>query len=353
MARVFISYSRQDADFMRRLRADFQAAGIDTWVDETGLSPGTPAWTKAIEEAIEGSDGVVVLLSPEAKDSRWVGLEMRYADMMHVRLFPVLVRGDERSAVPIALADTQWVDARVEMRYETAARELINAVRTHADPGATLADSPVARTRPRKIIPAIVIGAVAGLAALVAAGVLVFGLPGQPTPTPTGVAAAPTSAPAEPTNPPADTEQPTPIATQPPAEQPNRVPVWFSSGCEVPTVHESDYVVARMGWGTETMEGAQLSQEHLSFVVKVDGVARNVSLEQTPIQTPDDDTYGCGVETTGYRFYNDADVGPLEPGPHTITAEYYLDQTITLTGEGTYEAGLLGEATVELDVLPE
>ena len=37
MKPVFISYSRDDSDFVNRLRDDLSANGVDVWLDKTGL----------------------------------------------------------------------------------------------------------------------------------------------------------------------------------------------------------------------------------------------------------------------------------------------------------------------------
>jgi hypothetical protein len=128
MNHIFISYSRKDSRMMARLRDDLGALGIQVWTDES-LTPGTPSWRKAIEAAIEEADGLVVLLSPDAKESIWVERELDYADTHGVRIFPILVRGDERDSVPFSLIGTQRVDAR--RQYDSALAALSIALREH------------------------------------------------------------------------------------------------------------------------------------------------------------------------------------------------------------------------------
>jgi hypothetical protein len=126
---VFLSYSREDTDFMRRLQADLRAEGIEVWTDETDLELGTPAWEAAIADAIERAGCLVVILSPDAKQSLWVGRELSYADEHGVRIFPVLARGDRLKAVPFRLVSTQRVDAR--RNYSEAVQRLVAAVQEH------------------------------------------------------------------------------------------------------------------------------------------------------------------------------------------------------------------------------
>src|SRR5262249_9184032 len=93
---VFLSYPREDTAMMERIRDDLRSKGLTVWTDEN-LKPGTSSWKDAIEKAIENAGCVVVILSPDAKQSEWVKKEIDYAvEVCDLRIFPVLVRGDKR-----------------------------------------------------------------------------------------------------------------------------------------------------------------------------------------------------------------------------------------------------------------
>ncbi len=111
MNHIFLSYSRRDTDMMQRLRDDLRRAQLAVWTDEN-LKPGTPSWKQAIESALDAAGCVVVILSPDAKGSKWVKEELNYAENQELRIFPVLVAGDEKSAVPFGFSASQWVDIR-------------------------------------------------------------------------------------------------------------------------------------------------------------------------------------------------------------------------------------------------
>ena len=83
---VFLSYSRKDSVAMRQVQEVLRAAGLAVWTDE-GLESGTQSWRSAIEEAIEQASALVVLLSPNAKASRWVDNEVGYAQTHEKRVF--------------------------------------------------------------------------------------------------------------------------------------------------------------------------------------------------------------------------------------------------------------------------
>jgi hypothetical protein len=128
MKHVFLSYSRTDADMMKRIRDTLREEGLPIWTDEN-LTPGTPSWQSAIEEALENAGGVVVLLSPDARKSQWVANELSFASAQGVAIFPVLVRGEEKDSVPLQLANTQRVDLRA--RFLVGMQSLVDALREH------------------------------------------------------------------------------------------------------------------------------------------------------------------------------------------------------------------------------
>ena len=113
MTHIFISYSRVDTDIMYRVKNFLLFHKFNVWTDEN-LQPRTPSWADAIQEAIENAYCLVVLLSPDAKKSRWVKEEMRYADMQNIRIFPLLVRGNEQNSVPFGFITSQYVEIKTD-----------------------------------------------------------------------------------------------------------------------------------------------------------------------------------------------------------------------------------------------
>lgn len=125
MAQVFISYAREDTDTMQTLRDDLRSRGFEVWTDEA-LTHGSPSWKEAVEREIEDAECLVVVLSPDAKQSKWVEREIAYASEFRTGLVPVLVRGEVRDAVPIEIINTQRVDARQD--YPSALDAVVQAV---------------------------------------------------------------------------------------------------------------------------------------------------------------------------------------------------------------------------------
>ena len=62
---IFISYSRKDAAFVRRLHQALAARQHETWVDWEGIAPSAD-WFREIEAAVDAADAFAFVLSPDA-----------------------------------------------------------------------------------------------------------------------------------------------------------------------------------------------------------------------------------------------------------------------------------------------
>src|SRR6266542_3730559 len=107
-----MSYSRKDEDVMRLIAKFLRTQGIKVWVDNEKLIPGTPIWEDEVERGIKSAAAIVVILSPDSKNSEWVKRETSLADQHHKRIFPVLVGGDENTSISLRLINRQYVDLR-------------------------------------------------------------------------------------------------------------------------------------------------------------------------------------------------------------------------------------------------
>src|SRR5207247_24921 len=69
---VFISYSRANISFDQRLVADLQRSGITVWIDQSGLTPGTPDWETALRNAIGKAHAAILIACEEARKPPYV-----------------------------------------------------------------------------------------------------------------------------------------------------------------------------------------------------------------------------------------------------------------------------------------
>lgn len=121
MAHIFISYSKQDMDFARYLRALLEHAGFAVWMDEVRLQP-SARWWKSIEQNIESCAVFVVVMSPHAAESDWVEREILLAEKLRRPIYPVLLAGEAWSR----LANIQYEDMRAGLRAKPSAGFLHN-----------------------------------------------------------------------------------------------------------------------------------------------------------------------------------------------------------------------------------
>jgi hypothetical protein len=117
---AFISYSHEDAAFVRRLHARLESYRLPRrlsaaaragrsrlaplFVDRAELSA-APSLTQSIRDAIAGSDALIVVCSPDAAASHWVDQEIRLFRELRPSgpILTAICRGDAADAFPGAL----------------------------------------------------------------------------------------------------------------------------------------------------------------------------------------------------------------------------------------------------------
>jgi hypothetical protein len=130
MSQIFISYSRKDIDFVRRLATDLENAGYEVWWDITDLRGGDD-WVRVIPEAIESSESFIVVLSPDSSVSEWVRKEYTQALSLRKKVIPVMLK---RTAVPFALNTINYLDFTSQEKYADSLNSLLRAVGYTGEP---------------------------------------------------------------------------------------------------------------------------------------------------------------------------------------------------------------------------
>ncbi|MGB7875712.1 MAG: toll/interleukin-1 receptor domain-containing protein [Anaerolineales bacterium] len=120
---VFISYSRKDIKFARRVAGDLESAGFEVWWDISDLIGGDD-WVRVIPAAIAASQFFVVLLSPDAIQSEWVSKEYTYALVNRMKIVPAMIRP---CSVPFALNTLNYINFTTD-DYETGFNNLLKAL---------------------------------------------------------------------------------------------------------------------------------------------------------------------------------------------------------------------------------
>lgn len=111
MMQIFLSYERADEKLAARLREQLSKKGFDVWDPAREIFPGTN-WARQVGDALEMSDAMVVILSPDSVKSELVQQEIEFAisdRKKEGRLIPVLAR--RTSDIPWILTKLKVLDA--------------------------------------------------------------------------------------------------------------------------------------------------------------------------------------------------------------------------------------------------
>ena len=129
--KIFISYSRKDKLFVRKLNTALDAAGIDAWVDWEGIELASD-WMARITAAIEGGDAFVFVISPDSLKSKVCMDELELGISSNKKIIPVLYREPEKKQkMHPKLASTNWVYLRPKKDdFKNTIPKLIEAIQT-------------------------------------------------------------------------------------------------------------------------------------------------------------------------------------------------------------------------------
>lgn len=211
MPRIFISYSRLDQAFARRLSDSLTELGADVWMDVEDIPAGMK-WSSAIQQGLDTADIMLVIISPDSMASRNVEDEWHYYLDNDKPILPVLLRP---SKIHFQLNRIQYVDF-AHQYYDKALAKLVVELRnkgvhlrpvsnvptvnptsaptmTNATPISPRTQTPPAQptVSNRGLVMGIVIGVI-GVAAVAIIGLILLSSLNnnqQPDPTPTQQAA--------------------------------------------------------------------------------------------------------------------------------------------------------------------
>jgi hypothetical protein len=109
---IFISYSRRDQEFVTRLASDLNEQVAGVWFDRSAIQLGEK-WHDEIMEGIRDCKAFVLVLSPDAAESKYVREEMNKALELGKAIFPVIYRPAKWSGEFASIVkDIQTLDLR-------------------------------------------------------------------------------------------------------------------------------------------------------------------------------------------------------------------------------------------------
>ncbi|MEQ9354013.1 TIR domain-containing protein [Coleofasciculus chthonoplastes] len=130
---VFISYSRSDSDFARKLNEALQIQGKTTWFDQESIASGAD-FQQEIYRGIENSDNFLFILSPRAVNSPYCADEVEYAAKLNKRFVTVLHIPVNLAELHPELAKVQWIDFNQNQReFNANFNQLVRTLETDRD----------------------------------------------------------------------------------------------------------------------------------------------------------------------------------------------------------------------------
>jgi len=129
--KIFISYSRKNKLFVRKLNKAIDESGIEAWVDWEDI-PLSADWMAEITAAIEASDAFVFVISPDSLKSKVCMDELELCIKYNKKIIPVLYRDpDKEHKMHPKLASTNWVYMRPRKDdFKATTPRLIESIQT-------------------------------------------------------------------------------------------------------------------------------------------------------------------------------------------------------------------------------
>lgn len=119
MSRIFISYSRNDETFARKLATSLSEMGADIWIDVEDIPAGMN-WSSAIQQGLDSGELMLVIISPTSMGSSNVSDEWQYYHDHKKPIIPVLLHP---ARIHFQLNRLQYVDFHTQ-KYDRALSQL-------------------------------------------------------------------------------------------------------------------------------------------------------------------------------------------------------------------------------------
>ena len=87
---IFVSYSSNDRPFAMHLADKLEQLGAKVWIDQHHIQLGDD-WDNSIEQALDSSDTLLLIISPTAVNSENVKDEVSIAIQENKRLVPIMI----------------------------------------------------------------------------------------------------------------------------------------------------------------------------------------------------------------------------------------------------------------------
>ena len=122
---IFLSYKSEDFAWVSQLRTDLQKRGAKVWLDHSEIRPGD-LFAAALEDGLESSQTVGLVVTPESLASGWVREEyyraLSLTKQKGLLLIPLILRDAE---LPGFLSGRHYIDFRDIATYEQSVDRIL------------------------------------------------------------------------------------------------------------------------------------------------------------------------------------------------------------------------------------
>jgi TIR domain-containing protein len=124
--KIYLSHAGKDKALARQLTQEFRRQAFTVWLADEEIVPGEN-WAKKMGRALDNSDLMVILLTPEAHDSDRIRQDLEFAIMSRKyeqRVFTVFVGSTQAAG-----KDTPWILLKLPHCQVKSADEFGKAVK--------------------------------------------------------------------------------------------------------------------------------------------------------------------------------------------------------------------------------
>lgn len=131
---IFISYSRQDAEIVKKLCKELVSAGFSLWIDENGIESGD-AFKSIIVKAIEDCNTLLFFSSQSSNKSYWTTKEISIAIYEGKTIIPIKLDDSKyNSEIKFDLINLDYIDLTNQSFVEDEIHRLIRSLRNRLLP---------------------------------------------------------------------------------------------------------------------------------------------------------------------------------------------------------------------------
>jgi len=129
---VFVSYAREDQDFVRSLVGGLVRRGCEPWVDWDDI-PGSARWRDEVKGAIEAANAFLFVISPDSVSSVQCAAEIAHAGELSKRVIPVVHRRVPAAELSPVVRAHHWLEPGKSESLDELCDRTTEAIKTDLD----------------------------------------------------------------------------------------------------------------------------------------------------------------------------------------------------------------------------